>query len=508
MSTTPEEYLPVLAKKLDARQPRIALNRQYSNGDAPLPEMGKNLRASWEAFQKKARTDMAGTLCASMSGRIVPRAVTVGSTSENKAVIAARLVWRNNRLDVVFADAIWNALAVSIGYLILGTRDGRPIVTSEEPEQVITIPDPAQPWRALAALKAWRDLDNEIDYAIVWANGVKQWFSRGMKTSTGTIRGSAQGGWEATGVIEMYVGELPVFAIENARGVAEFEPHIDVIDRINLGKLQRLVLTAIQAFKQRMIEGSLPDKDADGNDVDYTKIFDAAPGAIWELPEGVKITELGADDIRPLLEGEKNDLRDFAMVTRTPIDVFIPDNQSATGAENSQKGEIQKAKDRIARFGAPMEAAILGALRVLGIDTGDTVHIQFEKPEHVGLGEKMAAAAQAKAAGKSRRWIDQHIMGMTPEEIQQEESDLAEEQLSAATLIGVAAGGTTSTPGSDPINVEAIKAKSEAMGVLIRSGTTPESAAKAVGLDGIKFSGAVPVTLRVPESKAANLEKK
>ena len=352
-------------------------------------------------------------------------------------VVRARM---NEDLAPNTVDAIWNALAVSIGYLILGTRDGRPIITSEEPEQVITIPDPAQPWRARAALKAWRDLDTETDFAIVWASGAKQWFSRGMKTPTGSIRGSAKDGWEATGDTETYVGELPVFAVENARGVAEFEPHIDVIDRINLGKLQRLVMTAIQAFKQRMIEGSLPDKDGDGNDIDYSKLFDAAPGAIWELPEGVKITELGADDIRPLLEGEKTDLRDFAMVTRTPIDVFIPDNQSATGAENTQKGEIQKAKDRIARFGAPMEAAILGALRVMGFDSEDTVHVQFEKPEHVGLGEKMTAATAARAAGKSLRWIDLHIMGMTPEEIATEEGDLAEEQLSAAILIGAVSG--------------------------------------------------------------------
>ena len=440
MPTTPDEWLPVLTKKLDARQPRIAKLRNYSNGDAVLPEMGKNLKASWEAFQKKARTDMAGTLCASMSGRIIPRAVVVGSTSQNPAVEAARLVWRNNRLYVVFSDAIWNALAVSIGYLILGVRDGQPVITSEEPEQVITEPDPAQPWRSRAALKAWRDLDAEIDFAIVWANGVKQWFSRSMKNSAGSVRASSVGEWEPTGRLEQYVGELPVFAIENARGVAEFEPHIDVIDRINLGKLQRLVMTAIQAFKQRMIEGALPDKDADGNDIDYSNFFDAAPGAIWELPDGVKITELGADDIRPLLEGEKTDLRDFAMVTRTPIDVFIPDNQSATGAQNTQKGEIQKAKDRIERFGAPMEAAILGALRYLGADTGETVHVQFEQPEHVGLSEKMTAAAQAKAAGKSRRWIDQYIMGMTPEEIDQEEADLAEEQLSAAILIGATGG--------------------------------------------------------------------
>ncbi len=64
-------------------------------------------------------------------------------------MLTARRVWRDNRLDVVFADAISNMLTTSVGYLITGVRDGQPIITSEKPEQVITAPDPTQPWRAV-----------------------------------------------------------------------------------------------------------------------------------------------------------------------------------------------------------------------------------------------------------------------------------------------------------------------------------------------------------------------
>ena len=62
-------------------------------------------------------------------------------------------------------------------------------------------------------------------------------------------------------------------------------------------------------------------------------------------------------------------------------------------------------------------------------------------PEHVSFTEKTQAAAQAKAAGMSARWIKQNIMGMSPDEIAQDEADAATDQLLAATLIG-AAGGT------------------------------------------------------------------
>ena len=443
MATTPAEWLPVLAKRLDDRQKRIARNRSYSNGNAPLPEMGTNTKSTWKAFQKKARTNYGGLACESLGGRMVPNGVRVGTSMTNPGVLAARRVWRDNRLDVVFGDAISNMLTTSVGYLITGIREGQPIITSEKPEQVITAPDPTQPWRARAALKAWRDPDSGQDYALVWLPGVRQQFVRKSTNDTGTPLETVSGDWAPLGEPETYAGGVPVYVLENKDGVAEFEPHIDVIDRINLGKLQRLVTTAMQAFKQRAMKGGLPTEDEDGNTIDWAKLLEPAPGALWDLPDGIDVWESEQTDIRPLLEGEKADARDFAGAIRTPISVFIPsgENQSAEGAANAKEGEIQKAKNRIARATAPMSASILDALRVLGIDTGDTVEVLWMPPEHVSFTEKTQAAAQAKAAGMSARWIKQNIMGMSPDEIAQDEADAATDQLLAATLIG-AAGGT------------------------------------------------------------------
>lgn len=46
------------------------------------------------------------------------------------------------------------------------------------------------------------------------------------------------------------------------------------------------------------------------------------------------------------------------------------------------------------------------------------------------------------------------------------------------------------------------------MGTLIRSGVAPESAAAQVGLGDVRFTGAVPVSLRQPETQAQGLEEK
>jgi len=53
-----------------------------------------------------------------------------------------------------------------------------------------------------------------------------------------------------------------------------------------------------------------------------------------------------------------------------------------------------------------------------------------------------------------------------------------------------------------------LKAKFDALGIAIRAGVDPGDAANRVGLSGVKFTGAIPVSLRVPESDAVTLEDK
>ena len=51
-----------------------------------------------------------------------------------------------------------------------------------------------------------------------------------------------------------------------------------------------------------------------------------------------------------------------------------------------------------------------------------------------------------------------------------------------------------------------VKTKADALGSLIRAGVAPADAAARAGLDDIEFTGAVPVSLRLPEADATKLE--
>lgn len=60
--------------------------------------------------------------------------------------------------------------------------------------------------------------------------------------------------------------------------------------------------------------------------------------------------------------------------------------------------------------------------------------------------------------------------------------------------------------GSAAGDAAALKARFDALGVAIRSGVDPADAARRVGLDGITFTGATPVALRLPQNEANQLE--
>ena len=133
------------------------------------------------------------------------------------------------------------------------------------------------------------------------------------------------------------------------RTMGEFEHVKDDLDRIILMVLQRVQVAVLQAFRQRAVKGSLPEKDAQGNVIDYNVLFSSDPGALWNLPNGVELWESAGVDLTPILESVKGDVRDLAGRTRTPLYYFYPnEGGSAEGAVTQREGLIFRATARTA----------------------------------------------------------------------------------------------------------------------------------------------------------------
>ena len=441
MAKTLDQWVAFLTGQMDRERPRIDLLRGYTNGNAPLPEMGPNLRKSWAAFQKKALANSGALIVDTLVERIIPNGILVGDTPDSDLAMQARRIWRDNRMDVAFKDTARDACTVGVGYLLetVGV-DGRAVITRERPEQFYAEPDPLRPWKALAALKTWRSMSEGIDSLVVWVDGVKASYRRPSFDTQDQLVRRVSGKWDLVDV-EYFDGDVPVVILENKDHMGEFEAHTGLIDRINTGILYRLVTMAMQTYRQRALKNTspdgpgLPDEDEAGNQIDYQTIFEPGPGALWELPPGVEIWESQTVDLTPMLSAVKDDWRELAGETHTPVSAMLPDaaNQSASGAEMPMQQLVFKAEDRIARFKPAMAVCIVKALRIEGADLEDlTVEVKFMPPATVSMTEKYAAAAQAKAAGEALETIQENILGYSPEQIAQDKQRRAEEQMALA----------------------------------------------------------------------------
>ena len=454
---TAEDWMRYLVQKADEGMPRVRRLRGYTDGNAPLPEMGPNLRRSWAKFQRKAVANSGGLVVNALCERVKPSGVIVGDDPDGPATAAARLLWRDNRLDAVLADAIRDCFIYGAGYLLTSVDEGgAAVITRESPEWMYVEPDPIRPWRARAAVKAWRDMPAQTDHLHMWAPGVYASWTRPCYDSQQRIVQTISGGW-APEAEAQFDGPVPVAVLENAGRRGEFEDQTGLIDRINLGILYRLVTMAMQTYRQRALkvdEGGegLPQVDADGNQIDYQDIFEPGPGALWELPPGVSLWESQTTDVNPFLAAVKDDWRELAAETSTPLSAMLPDaaNQSASGAEQPMRGLVSKAEDRIGRIQPAVAACLASALRASGVDPGGTVEVLFEHPAYVSISEKYAAAAQARGAGLSLETVEELVLGMSPVQIAQDRRRRLSEQMEAAAQAAPAAQAPAPVPQAAP----------------------------------------------------------
>lgn len=438
---SPGWWLARLEKRLVDRRPRLDRLWRYYIGEPDLPEGADGCREAYRAFQRKARTNYARLAVKATRDRIVLTGFRTGADDDENGDRAARSIIYANGLRVEYGDLHTFALVMGVGYTITGgptsATAGLPTITVEDPRQVITDHDPVNVRRVRAALKIFTDDADEggTDYAYLYLPGQVFVATR----PTRRVRTVAGGSWEwdqdRSGPLPNgFEDVVPVVRFLNEDGLGEFEPHLDLLDRINKTVLDRMVIAAMQAFRQRGIAGDLPDVDEDGNEIDYAALFRPGPGELWKMPEGAVLTELGATDLRPILEAAKDDVRDFAAVTATPLYFISPDaaNGSAEGASTMREAHVFKCEDRIVRFSDSHAQTMAHAFRFAGDDVRANLLAMeplFRPAERHSLVERSQASSQAQDVPWRTRMTD--IWQFSPDKVAEMETERSMDALLA-----------------------------------------------------------------------------
>lgn len=440
MALSPDQWLARLSKAMDDRAGRIATLRSYMDGDAPLPEGAEGCRDAYKDFQRKARTNFGELVVESVTERLIPAGFARPSGSPGDDDLL-RAIWRRNRLQIGVSDVLRDMLGVSAGYLIVGEGPGRrqALVTCERPEQVITEQSASRPDQVRAGLKVYRDEVDGFDVAKLHVPGVVHTYFRPLRDEHGFDRRliRVEGDWEYAGEEQTGLRFVPIFPFVNRGGLGEFETHTDVLDRINWNILQRLVITAMQAYRQRATKGDLPAEDNEGNEIDYAEMFKPGPGALWQLPEGVELWESQQTDISGILLATKDDITHLAAVTRTPMSTLMPDgaNQSAEGASFAKEGLVFKAGDRRDRATAALEMALGAALAIEqgSADVVEGVEVSWLPVERQSLAERADAATKAQDLPWRTRMTD--IWQFSADRVDAMESERAADALNNALAL-------------------------------------------------------------------------
>lgn len=424
------------------------LHERY-RGNPPLPEGAEAARELFTAFQRKSRTNYAELAVSAVSERMNPVGFRTAVDSDETGDEEAVRIWNQARMPIVCADVHDIMLNMGEAYLIVGFPDeqtGVPVVTAEDPRFVVGEPDPTNPYKLRAALKFMRDDVEGEDRAYLYLPG-EVWVARReapyalMTAAIGPMYWSPETwDWVPDRSGTLGHNEMCVVPFWNKDGMGEYEKHIDILDRINYQTLSRLCTSALQAFKQRAIEtaagsGGMDEEDDDGNPIDWSQVFTSDPAAIWMLPEGAKIWESSTADLRQILEVTKDDVMQFAAVSRTPMYYLNPGgaNQSADGAAMQRESLIFKTEDRIKRASPQWGIAMALVFLTMGQpERADLSKLQplWASPQRLSLAEKADAANKLKGIIPWRSLM-RYVMDHDPMTIQRMESEREEEQLAA-----------------------------------------------------------------------------
>lgn len=451
------------------RRDRLETLAKYRAGDPPPPRGADTAKESYEAFVKKARTNFAELIVAALAERITPVGFATGQDNDETGDEIVGAMWERAGMDVEASSLQDMILTYGEAYMIVGEKDedtGAPVVTSEDPRYVIGDPDPANPRKLRAALKVVYDDTTNEDRAYLYVPGAVYVARRSRGPLDPNPMGDPRGPimhfnpqvweWDNSRSGRPAHGGMPVVRFTNNRdAVGEFEPHIDILDRINHQKLQCMVIGTMQAFRVRAVI-NLPDRDPDTNqEIDYSDIFTLDPGSIWQLPEGAEMWESATTDLSPILNSIKDDLTQLAAATRTPMHMLNPggDNQSAEGAMSQKEGLTFKADTRIKRWkhGYAMVASLM--LRVIGENERadlSKLECRFASTDKLSLAERADAASKASATGLPMKTVLVRIWGYAPDEAERVLSEIADERLLQQQLAQALAANPQPVGGANP----------------------------------------------------------
>lgn len=460
---SPGWWLLRLGGKLAVNQPRFDRLESYWSGNPPTPFGNQRMRETYRRFQRMSRTNFGLLLVESVVERLSVVGFRAGGDASHDQDKAAWRQWQINCLDADSTLVHRAALTMSRAYAIVGEDPARPgvsLVTAEDPRQVIHESSPTNRRQVVAALKTWRDDVAGRQLAVVYLPDAVHYYRAMAGVAAGATAAQvwASSAWEVDdsefpdGSAKNPFGEVPVVPFVNrpsidGSGVGEFEDCVDILDRINTLILDRLVISSMQAYRQRYATG-LSVEDENGN---AAAEFDPGADLLWVSEDDkTKFGSFEVTDLTPIIKAIESDVSMLGAISRTPPSYLLAAivNASGDALSAAEVGLVSKCRERSIEFGNAWETVHRLMSKVAGVDVAVDAEVLWADPQFRSLGELATANVQLMTAGVPWR-TRMAALNYTPATIDRMDAERTADALLASALapLALAEGGQMGSRG-------------------------------------------------------------
>lgn len=511
MPMSQRETLDIVGKLMlptfKAEKGRLDHIDNWYRWDHDQPHQPRHSTKEYKELSARAQTPWLGLVVTSVAQSLY---VEGYRRAEDPTDAAPWQWWQVNGLDRRQLAVHRAAIAYGLSYTTVlpgadDFGDPMPVIQGHSPRRMIAMYDEPErdDWPHFALQAEPARINGTLGYALRLYDDTSVYFLQADATGANLT-------WVESRLHDVNV--CPVVRFANmldleGRADGEVEPFIPVAGRIDQTVFDRLVVQRFSSWVVRTVAGmAQPDTDEDAIAARLRlKVEDLL---VAEDPD-TKFGSLPATPLDGFIQAAKADIQTLAAVSQTPAHELLGDmvNLSAEALAAARASLTAKVDERKHTFGESWEQT----LRLSSWVMGDTeaardysAQVRWKDTEIRSLAQ--AADALGKMAtmlGVPVEVLWEKIPGWTDQDVARAKA-LADQGGGLEALMRELAGGQTSAPAVD---TDDIKERADAMGVLIRAGVAPDSAAGQVGLSGIEFTGAVPTSLRLPQTDASNLEQ-
>lgn len=324
-----------------------------------------------------------------------------------------------------------------------------------------------------------------------------------------------------------------------------FEPSLD--RPLGRSRISRDVMSITQRAMRTVLREELATElftapgillsGVDSDLIDDLRSWDWKLGTIktissGEEPDGPKVTVLPQQSAQPFTEQMRALATELSGVSSLPVSSLgvIQDNPSSAEALYAAKEELViKAKNAQRVFDAALTRVYAHAvmmrdgidemtpeLRSLATRWGDPAHpsIVSQSDAIVKQISALPWLAESPVVLEELGYSGSQIARLMSDKRRAEASGLLD-RLSAQDTTDTTVPAVQDTPAvqaapaaTGGLDTSHAKEAFDALGVAVRAGVDPQSALEVLGMSGVKLTGAVPVSLRLPEADTKALEEK